>query len=154
MARHVRSEHRFRIAAPADTALNFFTPAGEELWAAGWQPRYLHPSGKSTCTGMVFTTGEGDEFTIWMVADFDRAGRRARYVRTTPASRTGLVEVQCVPVNAGHTDVIVSYEMTALSPQGEASLAGYEGAAFVEMIEGWGRDIGQRLPELLRADIS
>src|SRR5215208_1259314 len=77
MTRHIRNEHRIRIAAPADTAFMFFPPAGEELWVPGWQPHYLYPTGGSTQPGLVFTTGEGDDFTIWLVADFDRAARRA-----------------------------------------------------------------------------
>jgi hypothetical protein len=153
MTRHIRNEHRIRIAAPADSAFMFFTPAGEELWVPGWQPHYLYPTGGPTQPGLVFTTGEGDDFTIWLVADFDRRARRARYVRTTPAMRTGFVEVQCTPVDSSRTEVAVSYEMTALCKKAEASLAAYEGAAFIGMIEGWARDIGQRLPGLLQAEI-
>ncbi len=41
MSRHIRNEHRIRIAAPADKAFMFFTPAGEELWVAGWRPHVV-----------------------------------------------------------------------------------------------------------------
>lgn len=153
MPLHVRNEHTIRVAAPADVAFMFFTPAGEALWVAGWRPRYVHPPEGSTRAGMVFTTGEGDEFTIWQVADLDRAARRARYVRTTPALRTGFVEVRCTALADGQTQVAVRYDMTALSAAGERSLAAYEGAAFARTIDGWADAIGARLPELLQATI-
>src|SRR5690349_1390026 len=95
--------------------MNFFTPAGESLWIPEWQPRYLHPVSGETEQCMVFTTGQGDEFTIWHLADFDRTARRARYVRTTPGKRTGFVEVRCRAAGAAHCEVDVSYEMTALA---------------------------------------
>jgi hypothetical protein len=153
MTLHVRSSHSIRVAAPADTAFMFFTPAGEELWVAGWQPRYVFPADGRTCAGMVFTTGADAQYTIWQLADFDRAARRSRYVRTTPALRTGFVDVQCTPVADGHTDVRVEYDLTALTPEGEASLAAYDGAAFTAMIDEWAALIAARLPDLLRAAI-
>ena len=153
MSRHVRSQHRIRIAAPADAAFMFFTPAGESLWVPHWQPRYLHPADGATCAGMAFTTGEGDEFTLWSVAQFDRAARRACYARTTPASRMGLVRIACDPVDQHRCEVTVEYDMTALNEQGEAALAAYEGQAFRDMIDGWGESIGARLPQLLGAHI-
>lgn len=153
MTLHIRSSHRIRVAAPADTAFMFFTPAGEELWVAGWKPRYVFPADGSTCAGMVFTTGADAQYTIWQLADFDRKARRSRYLRTTPALRTGFVEVLCMPVDDHHTEVRVEYDLTALSPEGEASLDAYRGAAFTAMIDEWATLIAARLPDLLSAAI-
>jgi len=151
MTQHVRNHHTIRVAAPAHAAFKFFTPAGEELWAQHWHPRYLYPADGTTQRGQVFTTGEGDEFTIWQVADFDLAACRVRYVRTTPALRTGFVEVQCVAHGSDASDVLVSYELTALTPAGEATLAAHDGAAFATMIDGWASAIAAHLPQLLAA---
>ena len=150
---HVSSSHRIVVDAPAAQAFMFFTPAGEELWVDHWQPHYLQPADGATCAGMVFTTGEGDERTIWCLADFDRERLRSRYVRTTPASRSGTVDIECEALGDDRTQVTVRYEMTALDPQGEASLEAYRGAAFESMIDGWARDIAARLPQLLASPI-
>lgn len=147
------SVHTIRINAPADRALMFFTPEGESHWVPGWAPRYLNSADGRTCEGLTFTTGEGDEFSIWLVARFDRAARRAQYVRTTPASRTGTVDIACTPVGDAACDVTVAYALTALTPAGLASLDAYRGAAFTEMIEGWAVLVHERLPDLLRAGI-
>lgn len=153
MTRLVRNQHRIPIAAPADVAFMFFTPAGERLWVDGWDPCYIHPPTGETRAGMVFTTGRGNDFTIWQLADFDRTTRRARYVRTTPALRTGFVEVRCLPLDSGNCEAVIGYDLTALSPEGERSLDAYEGRAYAAMIDGWAKAIGARLPDLLRAQL-
>jgi hypothetical protein len=153
MPRHVRSTHRIVIEAPVDRCFMFFTPAGEELWVEGWRPEYLHPADGRTEAGMVFTTGHGAEATIWLLADFDRQAHRSRYVRCTPGSRTGTVEVCCRALDEGRTEVEVGYALTALGPEGEQALEAYEGEAFGTMIEGWSREIAARRAELLAATI-
>ena len=40
--RAVRS-HSFTLELPARRAFALFEPEGERAWAAGWNPRYLHP---------------------------------------------------------------------------------------------------------------
>jgi hypothetical protein len=153
MPRHVHASHRIVVEAPVDRCFMFFTPAGEQLWVDGWQPRYLHPTDGRTEAGMVFTTGHGAEATIWLLADFDREAHRSRYARCTPGSRTGTVEVRCSALDGGCSEVEVSYELTALSAEGERALEAFEGEAFAAMIDGWAREIAARRSELLAADI-
>lgn len=149
----VHSSHTIRVAAQADAALMFFTPEGETHWVPDWTPRYLNSADCHTREGLVFTTGEADEFTIWLVSRFNPAERVTQYVRTTPALRTGTVEVACAPVGDSACDVTVTYALTALTPAGLTSLGAYRGAAFMDMIEGWATLIHHRLPELLGAKI-
>lgn len=153
MHRRTHATHIIEIAAPVGQCQRFFTPAGEELWVDGWRPDYLVPQDGRTERGMVFTTGAGDEFTIWTLADFDTDARYARYVRVTPASRCGFVEVRCTAVNERLTSVAVTYQLTALTAQGERALDAFEGSPFAAMIEGWRTAIESRLPQLLAAEI-
>lgn len=153
MTRRIACSHRIRIAAPADECFLFFTPAGEARWVEGWAPRYVAPTHGRTEAGMVFTTGAGADFTIWMLADFDRTTRRSRYARVTPALRTGFVEVACDPVSAEESEVLVTYRLTALNEEGDASLEAFAPEAYARMIEGWKAAIEERLPAL-RADVA
>jgi len=153
MPTHVQASHRIVVDAPVAQAFMLFTPAGEELWVEGWQPSYLNPPDGRTQAGMVFTTGEGAEHTIWLMADFDREQHRSRYMRCTPGSRTGTVEVRCHALDAERTEVKVSYALTALSPAGAEALLGFEGERFAAMIDGWGHEIAARRESLLTADI-
>ena len=138
---------------PVAQCQRLFTPAGEELWVDGGRPNDVMPSDGRTERGMVFTTGAGDGFTIWTLADFDTDAHYARYVRVTPASRCGFVEVRCAAIDERRTGVTVGYELTALAAQAEHALDAFEGSAFTAMIEGWRAAIAARLPQLRVAGI-
>lgn len=111
--------HLITVEAPVARAFMYFTPAGESHWVEGWKPTYLHPSDGRTEPGMVFTTGEGAEHTVWMLADFDRGAHRSRYLRCTPGSRLVVVEIACRALDAQTTGVEVAYTLTALTPAAE-----------------------------------
>ena len=69
-----------------------FTPAGERLWAAHWDPRFpAGEQGDGSAPGTVFLTGD----THWVVVD--RTPDRVRYARVTPGIRAGTVEVAVRP---------------------------------------------------------
>ena len=102
---------------------------------------------------MVFTTGVGDEYTVWTLVDFEREHHRSRYVRCTPASRMGVVNMACRALDALRTEVSVSYTLTALSERGLEDLAAYEGERFAAMIDGWAKQIATRRELLLSASI-
>jgi hypothetical protein len=153
MSKHVRRTHRIIVNAPIEKTFMFFTPAGEELWAEGWSPCYIHPPCGTTSRGMVFTTGEGESFTIWQLLDFDRVHYRSHYVRTTPLLRAGQVVVDCSPVSDRSTAVDVTYDMVALTVAGERSLVAFAPDSYVGMIESWSRRIEQRIGQLVSAAI-
>jgi hypothetical protein len=149
MTHHVRSEHGFTLPLPAEQALALFTPIGETWWVDGWAPRFHHPVDGHTCEGMVFSTGENAEQTVWVMTRYAPAEGHCRYARTTPASRAGSVDVRVRPgAQAGSCEVRVGYDMTALSDAAAETLQPYSGEAFVEMIEGWREAILRALPQL------
>lgn len=152
MNRHLQCRHRIVVDFPVDRAFMLFTPAGEERWVDGWAPRYVQPSDGRTEVGMVFSTGRGDETTHWLLADFDRAAHRSRYVRCTPASRMTVVEVRCRVLDAARTEVEVGYTLTALNDAGAAAIADFE-RGFVAMIDGWATAIASQREALLAAEI-
>ncbi len=153
MAQRSFASHQICISAPLAQCHRFFTPAGEELWVEGWKPDYKVPSDGRTEPGMVFTTGSGEDFTIWTMVDFDTQACYSRYARVTPALRAGFVEVRCTAVNDQTTLVDVSYTLTALTEAGERSLQAFEGAEFTAMIEDWRKAVQKHLPKLLSAEI-
>jgi hypothetical protein len=153
MSKRVEATHCIEVDAPIDPCFMFFTPAGEELWVDGWAPSYVHPADGRTEAGMVFTTGSGSETTIWLLADFDPATHRSRYLRCTPGSRTATVEIGCTALGPRRTAVEITYTLTALSTAGETALQAFEGARFAEMIDGWAAAIAARRDVLLKARI-
>ncbi|MCR6627695.1 MAG: hypothetical protein NVV67_15960 [Pseudoxanthomonas sp.] len=102
-------------------------------------------------SGMVFTTGEDDAFTIWTLVDWDPVHHYARYARTTPALRATTVEIRCQSLGASRSQVEVIYTLTALSPDGSKLIKEWEAGSFMTMIDGWAEAIAIRLPQLQAA---
>lgn len=136
-ARHVECRHRIVLALPVEVAFPLFTPKGEEAWAPGWAPEYLHPGDGETRDGMVFRTSHGGETTLWGCVDYRPAEHRVRYARVSPETRFAFVEVACRAIGPAATEVEVGYTQTALTPAGEAMLAKTTEAAFAATIDGW-----------------
>lgn len=116
------------VPLPADEAVQLFTARGERAWVEGWDPEF--PAGEPTeeVEGTVFVTTAADRSTYWVVAA--RASRGVRYARTTPGFFAGTVEVRERRSDSRSTMVDVTYDLSALTPQGAAELddfaAGYE----------------------------
>ena len=142
------ASHTISIDLPVQQCQRLFTPAGETHWVEGWQPRYLHPADGRTEAGMLFITGDGAETTTWVLQTYTQAPYRARYARVTPASRWGFVEVECRSSGEQTTQVQVTYEMHALTPEANAVLKGFEPEPFAAMIDGWKACIDRQLETL------
>jgi hypothetical protein len=143
---HLRRTGTVTVPAALDRAFELFTPLGEKLWVAGWDPVFHHPADGAPRAGGVFTTapGHGAE-TIWMVLDWLPEEHRVRYARVTPGSRTGTVEVSCAAADDGTTRVTVTYELTALTSEGDAELATWTEAWYADYLAGWQRQIEEHL---------
>jgi hypothetical protein len=135
-AAHASVDHTITLPLSADEAFPLFTPEGERLWIADWNPRYFYPANGETLRGMVFTTGHGEEVTYWTLVDLDMAAHSVRYSRVTPGSRSVFVEVGCRAVSEREAEVRVGYTLTALSEAGNATISAFvEG--FPAMIDDW-----------------
>lgn len=133
--RVVRTHHFELPMAPAE-AFHYFTPEGERAWAKGWEPRYLHPADGRTTAGMVFATGHGGEETLWTMTRHEPECGVAEYLRVTPGSRMGTVRVQCSEAVLG-TRVTVTYALTGLTPEGNATLRALDAPAYEAFISSW-----------------
>ena len=142
--RTVRS-HTLIVGLPVAEAFTFFEPEGERAWAEGWDPRYHFPPDGSPERGMVFTTGHGDEETIWTMIRHEPHNGLVEYVRTSPGSRTGTVLVQCSALDPQRTRVTVVYTLTALTPSGNEYLQGMHEARFRAFIESWEKAIAEAI---------
>lgn len=119
-----------RVAAPLAAAFPLFTPAGERLWAPGWDPEFHHPADGAAVRGAIFTTcGDDGRTTLWVLVDWEPERHSVRYARVTPGLRAGIVAVACRADGEQATIARVTYELAALNPEGDADLAAWT--------EGW-----------------
>jgi hypothetical protein len=122
------------VRLPVDEAMLLFTARGERDWVDGWEPEFPAGEPAEEAEGTVFVTSHHGRSTYWVVAA--RALGAVRYARTTPGLHAGTVEVRERLSDARSTQVDVTYDLTALTPEGATELdrfaAGYE-----DEIGGW-----------------
>ena len=123
------------VALPAERAFHLFTPVGERLWAPGWEPSF--PAGEvgdGSAAGTVFVTAAGGMETFWTVVE--RSADGVRYARVAPGVSAGTVAVRVRHDGPEAAVAEVTYDLTALTDDGDAVLADLESgdAAF---LDGW-----------------
>jgi hypothetical protein len=114
-----------------------FTAEGERAWADGWDPSYPEPSRREGA-GAVFVTAHGGHHTTWIMVDQRSDG--VRYTRVTDGMTAGTVAVDVLSSDDHSTRVAVTYDLTALSPEGERWLETFVSHYDAE-IASWPNDI-------------
>jgi hypothetical protein len=126
----------FELDMTPDEALPLFTAPGERLWISIWDPAILHGDGFER--GTVFVTTNHGHTTYWLVTDYDSDTRHAQYARVTPEASTGTVDVSISSNGTGGAIVKVAYQLTGLSPGGNADLEdSFSEPKYAEMMEEW-----------------
>jgi hypothetical protein len=108
------------VALAQPDAFELFTPSGERRWVTGWDPTFPAAGADETRPGTVFATAHRRRVT-WVVVACDRP-RSIAYASVSDDDRAGLVRVGCDPHGSGATTAAVSYDMTALSADGDVAL--------------------------------
>lgn len=134
---HISRKGILTVELGFEETLDLFTPEGERRWIDDWRPEYLYRAGGGDEIDTVFRTRHGGEETLWIVLDHDREEGTAAYSRLTPGSRLGTVTVSVEAIDERSCWVEVCYEMTGLSPEGNAVLKALDARAFRTMLDDW-----------------
>jgi hypothetical protein len=124
----------FELALKPDDAVGLFTAEGERAWIPGWVPIYPQVGAVHDAVGTVFLREDESGDMTFVVVD-SGPGLRRRYARIAEGLTAGIVDVVCTPSQAG-TRVDVTFDLTALSPRGEAWIAELDGG-YAGMITLW-----------------
>jgi hypothetical protein len=138
--RRFRDTVTITVPLPADEAMPLFTARGERRWVEGWDPEFPAGEPAQEGEGTVWITSAGDRSTYWVVAAKDADS--VRYTRTTPGFAAGTVEVRVRGSDARETQLDITYDLTALTEEGDAELADF-GSTFEQEIGSWQGLIGR-----------
>jgi hypothetical protein len=141
MSTTVRRHTEITVDLPHERAIELFTPEGERRWADGWDPQYPEP-GRREGAGAVFTTGHGGHQTTWIMVDQQPGS--VRYARVTEGMTAGTVAVEVVGSSEHSTQVLVTYDLTALTPAGETWLEAFD-SGYDAAIGEWATEIAVAL---------
>jgi hypothetical protein len=153
-ATRITRTYRQTIKASPDDVFPLLCPVREADWLDGWQYTMRHSASGLVEEGAVFSTpGQGEPETVWIVTRHDPKRRLVEFARFTPDSRVCVLRIQVTPNPPGRSFVHVSYTYTALTPAGEAFIARFTEASFLEAMRFWERSMnhwletGERLPK-------
>ena len=118
--RAVRS-FELTINGPVDKVFPLFTPEGETKWLPGWHWTPIYPTGNETVRDMVFRTGDD---ILWTLAVYEPP-HRSVYVHTSP-DLMARIEVECNPIDANHTNMKITWVLTAVTPHGQMVIEHHE----------------------------
>ncbi|MEV7806837.1 hypothetical protein AB0O28_28195 [Microbispora sp. NPDC088329] len=136
---------RLRVALPPAEAFRLFTPYGERDWVEGWEPRFPERVTDDTEPGTVFRTHADGAATTWIVLHRE-PGRSVSYARLREGVHAGTVGVTLAAAERGHSDVTVTYDLTALTAEAEADLAAFA-AGYPAFLRSWEGAIAAHLGE-------
>lgn len=147
-ASHISRSHTIHLDAPTGRVFPLFEPVGEQSWASDWKPVFLFPPSGAAQVGAVFTTQvhqEDEHDTIWTISVYDPASFRLAYLRVTPGSRVGLIDISCEGSPDGGTAATITYTFTGLSEEGNEFIARLTPAHYQEFIHSWEEAINHYL---------
>ena len=126
----------FELDMTPEEAQPLLTAPGEKLWISIWDPVILNGDGYEK--GTAFVTSNHGHTTYWLVTDYDTEAKHAQYVRVTPGANIGTVDVSITSNGNGGSTVNVAYQVTGLSPAGNADMEdSFSESNYAAMMEEW-----------------
>jgi hypothetical protein len=146
---HAETSITLHLPAPPAMAFPLFGPVRESEWSPHWSPRFLYPLNPTQSAGAVFTVGEKDAETVWMLSTYDEAGLVIGYVILWHGMCATKLDIALKPAAQNTTEATVTYRRTALSEAGDKYVREFA-QDFPSQRDHWEHAISQRLRELAK----
>jgi hypothetical protein len=111
-------------AKPADV-FPLLCPVREREWADGWDPLAVYSKSGLAESDCIFTTGEENPESIWVITEFDPVRHRLEIMKVTPGMTVCRITINLAEDESGNTDAEVVYMYTAISREGEEFVKEY-----------------------------
>ena len=111
-------------AKPADV-FPLLCPVREREWAEGWDPLAVYSKSGLAESDCIFTTGQEDPESIWVITEFDPVRHSLEIVKVSPGMTVCRITINLAEDESGNTDADVTYMYTAISPEGEQFVGEY-----------------------------
>ena len=109
---------------PADV-FPLLCPVREREWTEGWDPLSVYSTSGFAENDCIFTTGEENPESFWVITDFDPGRYRLGMVKVTPGMTVARITIRLAENESGNTDAEVAYMYTAISREGEKFVKDY-----------------------------
>jgi hypothetical protein len=151
----IRHSYRQRLAARPEKVFPLLCPVREADWIDGWDPPLVLSNTGVAESGCVFTTpGDEGNDAIWVIIRHDPQAWLIEFVKVTPGTTVGRIEIQLEDAPDGGTFCYVSYAYTALSESGRAFVEAFTETRYEAFMREWETALnyylshGAKLPSL------
>ena len=128
---HSYVQHLF--AEPA-RVFPLLCPVRETEWVEGWDPELVITDSGFAERDCVFRTGDPD--AIWTVIDY-RPPHAIEFLKVAPELTVGRISIVIEPDGEVECRATVTYQHTALTPAGEAFIAGFTEEKYLQFMQEW-----------------
>ena len=134
----VRHSYRQRIAARPEKVFPLLCPVREADWVDGWDPLLvLTNSGVAEPWCIFVTPGEEEHDAVWVTVRHDPQDWVVEFVKISPGTTVGRIEIQLEDAPDGGTFAYVSYAYTALSEAGRSFIESFTEERYEEFMHEW-----------------
>jgi hypothetical protein len=129
------------IKASPDRVFPLLCPVREAEWLDGWTAELLRSESGYSEEGCVFrTVFPGEPETIWIVTRHEPETGRVDFARVTAGLVATRLSIRVQPTGEGESSVLVTYDFTTTSPEGERLVATrHSEEAFQKAMRWWER---------------
>ncbi len=114
-----------KLRGKPESIFPLLCPVREKEWAEGWDPLEVYTQSGFAENDCVFTTGEVEPDSIWVITRFDTENHGLEIVKVTPGMTVGKIRITLCANESGNTDAQVVYMYTAIGPEGEKFVHDY-----------------------------
>lgn len=146
----LRAVHGYvqRLCAPPARVLPMLCPVREAEWIPDWRPQFVISTSGVAEPDCVFATPSptGSGSALWYVTRHDAASGYVEMVRIVPGHTACRLDIALAADGDSACLATITYRLTSLGPEGDASVAAYTEAAWLTFMQEW----EQRLNHWLR----
>lgn len=106
--------------APPEKTFPLLCPVRETDWVPGWEPKLVVSNSGFMEFGCLFVEPDTPNDAIWIVTEF-KPNEAAGMYRVLPEVTVSRFSIELRPGERGTTRAHITYEHTALGPEGEKS---------------------------------
>lgn len=140
----VRHTYRQSLQASADRVFPLLCPVREAEWIPGWMPKRVISASGVAEPDAIFETNVEGRVATWLITRHDPQARIVEMVQCVPELVMIQLWIEVVPGRDDACTCDVTYQYTALSPEGERYVHDRDGT--------WYRDVFMREWESLMND--
>jgi hypothetical protein len=115
---HTEEHFEFTAHGTMEEVAPLFGAEKEKVWAAGWDPQFVHPMPAADEAGMVFTVAHSHARSVWVNTELDLKNGRVQYVYVIPDALVTVITLRLTP-QGQQMHVAVEYDRTALSAEAD-----------------------------------